>query len=397
MSADGQTVTDGQTLPLVEMSGNPPTVSFDATTRSSAFNGNTVIGWTWTANGSVIGTTNKFSATFPPGSYTMTLVVTDIRSVQSIAVQGTITVTAATWTQRHPSASPSARDEFGMAYDVARGQAVLFGGAFAGPFFGDTWVWDGTNWTQKLPAINPPARRDGVMVYDSTRQQVVLFGGESNSGENLNDTWVWDGTNWTQMFPANSPPARLGHAMAYDALHQQVVLFGGIICCGTGSSDTWVWDGTNWTQMFPATQPAGRSDHRMVYDTARQQVILFGGAGHTAFNDTWIWDGGNWTQKFPASSPSNRLANVMVNDPLHQRVIVFGGDGLSPPGALNDTWVWDGTNWTRISPAASPPIRSFSGGAINITDGTLTVFGGGTCPFCGTFYNDTWVYDAPSP
>ena len=34
-----------------------------------------------------------------------------------------------------------------MAYDVARGQVVLFGG-WDGSCRNDTWVWDGTNWVR---------------------------------------------------------------------------------------------------------------------------------------------------------------------------------------------------------------------------------------------------------
>ena len=46
----------------------------------------------------------------------------------------------------------------------------------------------------------------------------------------------------------------------------------------------------------------------MAYDSAHGQVVLFGGqdANLNALNDTWVWDGTNWTQKFPQTIPPAR-------------------------------------------------------------------------------------------
>ena len=155
------------------------------------------------------------------------------------------------------------------------------------------------------------------MAYDSAHGQAVLFGG--SSPVLLNDTWVWDGSNWEQKSPQTSPPVRYFHAMAYDAAHGQVVLFG-----GTGPT------------------PAG---------------VDF---GTEALNDTWVWDGSNWTQESPQTSPSVRYSPAMAYDAAHGQVVLFGGAALNPDGTmkeLNDTWVWDGSNWTEKSPQTSPPVR----------------------------------------
>ena len=157
--------------------------------------------------------------------------------------------TAGNWTQKSPLASPSARDLHSIVYDAAHGQVVLFGGVFPGNtdprvsnFLGDTWIWDGTNWNQKSPQTSPPARYAFGMAYDSAQSQVVLFGGALGFNTNLGDTWVWDGTNWTQKSPQTSPPARGYCVMAYDAAHQQVVLFAGYGFVGGALDDTWVWN-----------------------------------------------------------------------------------------------------------------------------------------------------------
>ena len=261
------------------------------------------------------------------------------------------------WTQKSPLNSPTARWRFGMAYDAARGQVVLFGGDANGIRLNETWVWDGTNWTQKSPANSPTARFLTTMAYDAARGQVVLFGGGDDNSLR-GDTWVWDGTNWTQKSPANNPTARYEHAMAYDAARGQVVLFGGHDYNGILRNDTWVWDGTNWTQKSPASSPPGRYPPTMAYDGARAQVVLFGGANSSSsglLNDTWVWDGTNWTQKSPANSPTPRYQHTMAYDAARGQLVLFGGLQCCW-SSVGDTWVWTSTvssgcqtNVTRLS------------------------------------------------
>ncbi|MBI3663134.1 MAG: hypothetical protein HY234_08815 [Acidobacteria bacterium] len=288
-----------------------------------------------------------------------------------------------------------------MAYDAARGQVVLFGGAdtITGTNFHDTWVWDGANWTQKSPSTSPSGTGSQAMAYDAARQQVVMFGGAV--GDNVfntvisSDTWVWDGTTWTQRFPANSPSPRLGAAMVYDPVRQQVVLFGG----GPGSpesfGDTWVWDGNNWTQKFPATSPPARSNFGFAFDVARGQAVLYAGRGDgdTWLNDTWVWDGTNWTQKFPATIPTTpRALHRMAYDASRQQVVLFGGHGPSNDPLYDDTWVWDGVNWTQKFPASSPSGRTGHTLAFDEACAEIVLFGG----FTGSFADDTWVWGVPS-
>jgi hypothetical protein len=39
----------------------------------------------------------------------------------------------------------------------------------------------------------------------------------------------------------------------------------------------------------------------------------------------------------------------MAYDAAAGTVVMFGGDGLN--GALNDTWTWNGSDWTQQTPA----------------------------------------------
>jgi hypothetical protein len=91
----------------------------------------------------------------------------------------------------------------------------------------------------------------------------------------------------------------------------------------------------------------------MVYDSAHGQIVLFGGmdGNFNPLNDTWVWDGTNWTQKAPQTNPPARGGQAMAYDSAHGQVVMFGGQ----VGLLNDTWIWDGANWTQKSPATVPP------------------------------------------
>jgi murein DD-endopeptidase MepM/ murein hydrolase activator NlpD len=94
MSSGDQAAYEGQTLTATASASNTATVSFDATTRSAGFNGNSITGWTWTVTGAILATTKIFSATFPLGTTSVSLVVTDRRGVSSVAVSGTVVVNA---------------------------------------------------------------------------------------------------------------------------------------------------------------------------------------------------------------------------------------------------------------------------------------------------------------
>jgi len=164
------------------------------------------------------------------------------------------------WIQKNPPNVPPGRYGETIVYDAAHGQVVMFGGVSLGAgvvLLSDTWVWDGANWTQKYPTNIPAPRWEYGMAYDVAHRQVVMFGGAGNGA--AADTWIWDGENWTQKSPATVPIARYGHTMAYDAAHGQVVMFGGGAANGAGVAylnDTWLWMGqTGLRGIQPTARP----------------------------------------------------------------------------------------------------------------------------------------------
>jgi hypothetical protein len=303
---------------------------------------------------------------------------------------------APNWSQQSPATSPSIRIEATMAYDAGTNQVVLFGGDGGnGNLLNDTWTWNGTTWTQRTSAASPQARFGAMMAYDASTNQVVLFGGQNISGNFLNDTWTWNGTTstWTQRTPATSPQARTAATMAYDAGTNQVVLFGG----AGGSNflgDTWTWNGTTstWTQLSPVTSPAVREFAMMAYDAGTGLVVLFGGQNMSGvdLNDTWTWNGTTWTQSTPASSPSARDGAMMAYDASTNHVVLFGGANSNSGNSLGETWTWNGTTWTQLTPAANPSPRTTATMAYDTSTSQVVLFGGlENDP--GPFLNDTWT------
>ena len=76
-----------------------------------------------------------------------------------------------------------------------------------------------------------------------------------------------------------------------------------------------------------------------------QNVVLFGGFGSQGWlNDTWVWDGINWTRKPAFTAPSPRVGHGMTFD--GQELILFGD--------ASDTWLWNGSQWSQVFPEPSP-------------------------------------------
>jgi len=242
-------------------------------------------------------------------------------------------------------------------------------------------------WLQQQPNNSPPARSMGAMAAMLQQNKTVLFGGETSNG-NLNDTWSWDGSNWTQLNPTTSPQILGGSGVTYDAIRDRIVLFSGWNG-GQYVPQTWEFDGVNWTQPPAATQPGGRDWCAMTYDYASNNCIMFGGHDWQlpggAYGDTWTWDGTTWTALTPTVSPSARYGHAMTFDPIRGKVILFGGGTLG-----NEMWEWSGTTWTQITPATVPPPRAYASMVTDPVRNRVVMVGG---EWSGAPLNDVWEWD----
>ena len=289
--------------------------------------------------------------------------------------------TGTAWIQRI-APGPGARSNHALAYDLARGNVVLFGGQGVSGPFGDTWTYVNGAWTQR--AGGPPARLGAAMAHDVARARTVLFGGGPFFGAYFDDTWEWDGSAWTQLSPATRPNGRLLAGMASDLVGGGVVLVGGSDT--QAYADAWRWNGTTWTLVDDVPQPSVRHSHAMAFDDVRGELLVFGGVGpSTILGDFWRWNGTSWTgTAFPG--PSGRTRAQMAFDSARGEAVLFGGE---LPGFTNQTWVWDGTTWGQRNPAVSPSARILHGMAYDRQRARVVLFGG---VGIGTF-GDTWEWD----
>ena len=196
---------------------------------------------------------------------------------------------------------------------------------------------------------------------------------------------------WTQMSPANSPGALYGHTMTFDSSRNVTVLFGGY----SGSAvlgQTWEYNGSDWTQITTANSPSARLNPTTVWDSARGRIVLFGGDTTSGSggenNETWEYDGTDWTQISTANSPAPRYWHSMSYDSTRNRTVMFGGFNAS--GDLGDTWEYDGSNWTQINPTVSPSPRAETRMAFDPARNVTVMFGGGDA--VGVF-SETFEYD----
>jgi len=304
------------------------------------------------------------------------------------------------WVQLSPTASPPSRSDSALAYDVADGQVVLFGGESAtGGALGDTWVWNGTSWSQPSLLVHPPARWGAAIAYDDATGSIVMFGGYDGTSY-LNDAWSWSKGQWLPSTANGLPSPRADASLTYDVDSRQMILFGGYngqVYLG----DTYVY-GSTWTAASPTTSPPARAQAGFAYDEANRTAVLFGGISVPATGgspsylaDTWVWNGSTWQPTTPANQPPARAGSSLTYDPATSRPVLFGGVNASGT-LLADTWSWDGGNWNQEAPVSSPSARSLAAATISISPaggarGCVLLFGGtGSTGATG----DTWTWQS---
>ena len=158
----------------------------------------------------------------------------------------------------------------------------------------------------------------------------------------------------------------------------------------TTSARTMQWTGTHWTGQAPATTPLSRTDAVLVGDGEHDAVLVGGwhqaADGSRPIQDTWTWNGTDWTRAQGAPLPTFGPAAAMYGD---GDVVLFGGRSWYDGSRHPDTWVWDGERWDLRDPAHSPPARSSASAAVD-AHGDVVMYGGDGASGPLT---DTWVWD----
>jgi len=296
-----------------------------------------------------------------------------------------------------------------MAWDGYN--VLLYGGHSLNFCHSDTWYWTGNSWYELKPSRNPGKRWMHGMVGLPGHKKVLLFGGNGrHAWEATNDTWTWNGwtKKWTlESTPHGSPPACNEMALAFDGRY--VLLFGGY----RQKQNNWPWPpsttyfGDLW-EYYPGSgkwkictqsneRPSKRYGSAMAYYPERGYVVLFGGYAESGAwqNDTWLLDRNHyWIRVYPKTVPPTRSRHQMVYDPSRKKIVMTGGH-TTGGGYRNDTWEWDGQDWTEVNVPAAPSPRQAARAAYDPRRKGVTLFGG----YYGynRVANDTWELYTKDP
>lgn len=141
-------------------------------------------------------------------------------------------------------------------------------------------------------------------------------------------------------------------------------------------------------------QPTPRRNAAMAVNYDTGHIVLFGGTGASGadLNDTWLWDGTDWLNPSLANSPPPMGWARMVYDSFNRRNVLVGySSSRSNPGP--QTWFWDGTTWAQFT-ASNPNISSGFSLAYDESSHDVIVFGG--VYSSGSWQqlsDDTWAFN----
>lgn len=373
-----------------------PNTGYPGTTCTSANQTWTYKGGAWTQLHPAVSPPGRFGSAMTNDSADHYLLLFGgFNSSSGRLFSDTWTFKAGTWTKLTPKRSPSQRYEAGIAYDVADGYVLLFGGVDGStgpPGLNDTWNFSGGNWTQLHPKLSPPGPEPDAFSYDAADRVVVYTTAQNWSATIPEVTWTFHAGKWSRV-TGPSPVERLSAETAYDYVGGYLLFFGGLQYANL--ADSWTFVGGHWTNISHPP-PSPRTGAVMAYDPADGYVVLFGGnEGSAVLNDTWTFSGGIWNQLHLALSPPAREQSTMAYDPVARALLLFGGGDPAAPNLLHDTWRFSGGLWTHLLPSPHPSARESAAMTYDAKDGYLLLFGGIVFDPASRSYltvNDTWGF-----
>ena len=334
---------------------------------------------------------------------------------------------AGTWGQLKPSTLPACVNEGVFIYDPVNDVPFFTSGiCTAATTDNETLTWDGSNWTKLDVKINSGRLFGAAAAFDTSRDIVVQFGGAPPASVPLSLTYIYTAdTGWVTVSDSTVPGPRSLFVFATDPARNLIWLFGGLnevttfdelwqfqngfwtkntatdnapVGCVTpngaydtdrqklvivcASSETFEWDGTAWKSFTNLkTLPSVRRFSNMVYDQTLKKTVLFGGFdGSNYLDQTWTWDGTQWTRVRNNPAPSRQLT-AMWWDPILKKTVIYGGLGrLTTEDRItryDDMWTFDGNGWTQLKPSSGTPGMRFGAEvAVDPTTGHTILFGG---------------------
>lgn len=287
-----------------------------------------------------------------------------------------------------------------MVYDSERREVLIVGGYGLMPET-DLIAWAGLGWS--VDNRYPPAIAPGIGVaaaYDPVTATVHMVGGlPSFPTAILPVPYHWlqdrDADVWSIASSHISYDlARWSATLTADPIREQIVLFGGNHTRAgptwIPSSDLWLydsWEGT-WDEVMPSKPwPFAREDACAAWSPERKAVVLFGGrdAEKRILGDTWIWNGSKWSRLLGNGPQARRGAGFAYHADAKALVLFGGNDGTNN---RNDAWAFTSSGWKRVQTSGPKPLPRYRPGLASNKGGNVLMFGGHWS--LGWYLFDTW-------
>lgn len=275
-----------------------------------------------------------------------------------------------------------------LAYDAARNQIIMLALDPNTATLMYTYDASSGNWNPVTPATLPPCVNEGQMTWQGSNQTVVYTGGVCSNATGADETYEWDGTTWNKI-PLTAIATRVfGAAFAFDDSRQEVAMFGGTPPVGSPTADTWIYQSQNWFSLSDGTRPSARSLFTFTTDPVNNTIWMFGGTDDvTTFGDLWEYQNGNWQQLFITNTPGTCITPAAVWDTDRNKLVVVC--------STSDVFEFDGSAWTAFNATKnSPPQHSWASAVYDPTLKKTVLFGGFTGQNTTCCYSDeTWLWD----
>lgn len=314
-----------------------------------------------------------------------------------------------TWTEIKTTIPLTRGTAFALGYDPLRATTVLYGGfvAFESVPRSTTALYRQNNWSFPPLDTRPTPRSLFSFSHDPASQTVWLVGGLGEYNNNyLTDIWGYRGGQFFTKRLTGVPPTCDAPMAAYDSDRNKTVF----ACWLTTSLDIEVYefDGNEFKNITTTKdKPEARRFATLAYDAQLKKTVLFGGYDLQNFkDDTWTWDGANWTE-VKKDKPPNRALQAMWYDPLQKRTVIYGGIGRESieekVQRFSDMWAFTGTGWTKLTVTSTPGERLGAQYTVDPVSGKVLLFGGLKAELIDPsdedslrrqFYdNETWQWD----
>jgi hypothetical protein len=196
-------------------------------------------------------------------------------------------------------------------------------------------------------------------------------------------------------------------AQVFDPVRNEILSFGGFDYPNGQTKvfdTTWAFKNGMWAQLHPTHVPAARDTADIVFDAKAKVVVMYGGrdvpqsiaAGTggevgqiTYSDDTWIWNGSDWTQQHPVHSPRIFVPDITF-DLARQNVVLLGYVGQM------QTWTWDGVDWTHQVKSEGLPQPVVLQTRLSYDPATAKVMCFGGRNDAGETLSTPWLWDGTS-